>query len=273
MVLRPITLVGIMCELLGLSFACPLSADFSIRLFAKRGAENADGWGLAWYPDRSLAIVKEPLDWRESPYSRFLETYQGLRSEIYIAHVRHRSTSGTPTHADTHPFERELAGRHWVFAHNGTIQEFSALHLTRFRPIGGTDSEHLFCHLLELIAARDQPLVDELGWKWLHTMLQDINRRGTLNCLLSDGGRLYCYHDATAWKGLWMHKLVFRQAEERRLDDFSVSIGLDSEPANQGFVVATNPLSETGWHQFQPSQLVVFDHGRLAYSSAVPGTS
>jgi glutamine amidotransferase len=101
-----------MCELLGLSFARPLSADFSIRVFALRGAENADGWGLAWYPDRSLAIVKEALDWRESPYSRFLETYPGLRSEIYIAHVRHRSTSGTPTHADTHPFERELPGRH-----------------------------------------------------------------------------------------------------------------------------------------------------------------
>ena len=43
---------------------------------------------------------------------------------------------------------------------------------------------------------------------------------------------------------------------------------LESEPANQGFVVATNPLSETGWHQFQPGQLVVFDHGRLAYSSS-----
>src|SRR5712675_2361452 len=101
---QAVTLVGIMCELLGLSFARPLSADFSIRVFALRAAENADGWGLAWYPDRSLAIVKEALDWRESLYSRFLETYQGLRSEIYIAHVRHRSTSGTPTHADTHPF-------------------------------------------------------------------------------------------------------------------------------------------------------------------------
>src|SRR5205814_6028589 len=58
---RPITLSGTMCELLGLSFARPLSADFSIRIFALRGAENADGWGLAWYPDRSLSIVKEPL--------------------------------------------------------------------------------------------------------------------------------------------------------------------------------------------------------------------
>ena len=55
-------------------------------------AENADGWGLAWYPDRSVAVVKEALDWRESPYSKFLESYARLRSPIYIAHVRHRST-------------------------------------------------------------------------------------------------------------------------------------------------------------------------------------
>jgi predicted glutamine amidotransferase len=63
-----------MCELMGLSFAKPIAADFSIRVFALRAAENADGWGLAWYPDRSLALVKEPLDWRTSAHSRFLET-------------------------------------------------------------------------------------------------------------------------------------------------------------------------------------------------------
>ena len=47
-----------MCELMGLSFAKPISADFSIREFALRSEENADGWGLGWYPDQSLAVEK-----------------------------------------------------------------------------------------------------------------------------------------------------------------------------------------------------------------------
>ena len=52
-----------MCELMGLSFARPISADFSIREFAGRGMENAEGWGLVWYPDRAVAVVKEPVRW------------------------------------------------------------------------------------------------------------------------------------------------------------------------------------------------------------------
>src|SRR5712691_10887734 len=110
-----------MCELLGLSFAHPISADFSMCEFEQRDEENPDGWGLAWYPDQSLAIVKEPVEWRESQHSGFLAKYHALQSRIYIAHVRHKTTGGVPTHADTHPFSRELAGREYCFAHHGTL--------------------------------------------------------------------------------------------------------------------------------------------------------
>ena len=118
-----------MCELMGLSFAQPISADFSIHEFALRSEENADGWGLAWYPDQSVAVIKEPLKWRASGYTAFLETYPALRSRTYIAHVRHKTTGGEPTHADTHPFTRDwpvrtIASRTtapWK-AHSGTCR-------------------------------------------------------------------------------------------------------------------------------------------------------
>ena len=35
-----------MCELMGYNFAKPTQAAFSIREFARRDAENADGWGV-----------------------------------------------------------------------------------------------------------------------------------------------------------------------------------------------------------------------------------
>ena len=100
-----------MCELMGLCFARPVCADFSIREFALRGEENADGWGLGWYPDRSLALVKEPVRWGRRR-AGFHGTYRALRSAIYVAHVRHRTVGGEPTHADTHPFRRELRHLH-----------------------------------------------------------------------------------------------------------------------------------------------------------------
>src|SRR5690242_3220237 len=110
-----------MCELMGLSFAGPVSADFSIREFGRRGEENADGWGLGWYPDQSLAVAKEPVRWGQSKYTGFLQNYPDLQSRIYIGHVRHKTTGGAPTYADTHPFARELGGRDYCFAHNGTL--------------------------------------------------------------------------------------------------------------------------------------------------------
>src|ERR1700722_12496164 len=111
-----------MGELLGLSFAQPISAEFSMSEFERRDVENADGWGLAWYPDQSLAMVKEPVMWERSQHSGFLKSYSGLWSRIYIGHVRHKTTGSVPTHADTHPFAREFGGREYCFAHNGTIE-------------------------------------------------------------------------------------------------------------------------------------------------------
>lgn len=256
-----------MCELMGMSFAKPIAADFSIRRFSLRAAENADGWGLAWYPDRSAALVKEPLDWRSSDFSRFLESYARLQSAIYLAHVRHRSTGGPPTYADTHPFERELNGRQFCFAHNGTIRDHGELPLGRYHPLGTTDSERLFCHLLALIAARDTQLDTPEEWAWLHDNLQQINARGTMNCLISDGRRLFCYHDATAWKGLAYRQLRFHDPENRHLEDSSVRLQFDGDPYNSGYVIATSPLSASGWTTFVPGQLLVLEGGSVLLST------
>src|SRR5438034_1519094 len=110
----------LMCELMGMSFAKPVVASVSIQAFSERSKDNADGWGLAWYPDRSLAMIKQPVRW-SIEHTQFLEHYPGLLSSTYVAHVRQKTTGHTPTHADTHPFSRELNGREYCFAHNGTL--------------------------------------------------------------------------------------------------------------------------------------------------------
>jgi predicted glutamine amidotransferase len=257
-----------MCELMALCFAKPISADFSVREFGPRGEENADGWGLAWYPDRSVTIVKEPVRWRASKYSGFLETYSGLKSCVCIAHVRHKTTGGIPTHADTHPFARELDGRDYCFAHNGTLEgPFHDLPLGRYQPIGATDSEHLFCHLMAEIAAREDRLGGEASWRWLHSKLAAVNGMGRLNCVLSDGERVYCYHDRAGWKGLVVRRVRMRDEEPRRFEDPGVQIELEGQAFNTGLVVATRPLSANGWHSFHAGELMVLERGAICFSS------
>ncbi len=258
-----------MCELMAMSFDGPISADFSLREFAARGEENPDGWGLGWYPDRSLAVVKEPVKWGTSHYAGFLATNPTLLSRTFLAHVRHKTTGGEPTHADTHPFAREMAGRDYGFAHNGTLDGPAwDLPLGAHRPLGGTDSERFFCHLLREIAARGGPLDAEADWRWLHATLAAANTMGKLNCLLADGHRLFVYHDANGWKGLNFRKVRVRDGQARRFGDDELSVDLvGDEATNHGFVVATSPLSPSGWHTFHLGELIVFERGGVRHSS------
>ena len=258
-----------MCELMAMSFESPISADFSLREFAARGEDNPDGWGLGWYPDRSLAIVKEPRKWASSHYAGFLESYPTLLSRLYLAHVRHKTMGGEPTHADTHPFHRELGGRDYCFAHNGTIDGPAwDLPLGPFHPLGETDSERFFCHVLGEVAGRRGPLDDPEDWRWLHETFARANRFGKLNVLFSDGRRLFVYHDVNAWKGLHFRKVRLRHGQARHFADETMAVDLDADRAvNHGFVVATCPLSPTGWLPFQLGELIVFEGGEVRYSS------
>jgi glutamine amidotransferase len=258
-----------MCELMGMSFAKPIVADFSIREFALRGEQNADGWGLAWYPDHSVAVVKEPLQWHVSAHGDFLGSYPHLRAQIYLAHVRHRTIGGTPTHADTHPFTREWGGRDYAFAHNGTVTAVFDRPLGRFHPVGGTDSEYLFCWLLNEIARHGHHLEQESDWRWLHEQLRMMNRGGKLNCLLSDGRRLFCYFDENGHKGL-TYRHVHLYDESRTFGDPTVEIDVGDQLFNWGIVLASNPLSPTGWEHVQRGELLVLANGEIAFSTHGP---
>ncbi|HEX8198878.1 MAG TPA: class II glutamine amidotransferase [Isosphaeraceae bacterium] len=257
-----------MCELMAMSFAAPISADFSIRAFAPSDDENPDGWGLAWYPDQSLALVKEPRKWRESRHAGFLEANPHLSSRIYLAHVREKSRGGPPTHADTHPFGRELMGREYAFAHNGTLADpVYDLPLGPAHPLGQTDSEHAFCHLLRELAARGRHLDAEDDWRWLHASLARLNRLGTLNVLLADGRRLFCYHDAAGWKGLCFRPLRFSDRQARHFGDVDLTFDLEADAVNRGVVVASRPLGRGAWPSFRLGELLVLQDGAVCFSS------
>jgi predicted glutamine amidotransferase len=257
------------CELLGMSFEQPVSAEVTIRAFAMRDMANADGWGLGWFDeDYSLAIVKEPLRWRESRFAAFLQTYEHLRSRLIIGHVRHATTGGTPTRADTHPFTRELFGRFYCFAHNGTVRgAFEELPLGRFRPVGLTDSEHMFCHLLDQIAERGRQLDEREDWQWLHERLAQINEMGKVNCVLSDGRRMLCYRDRQWKKGLMMRSVTIDATHDRRLEDATMELDMTDNVANRGVVVATRPLTDEPWHPLRCGELLVLHDGEIQYST------
>lgn len=261
-----------MCELMGMCFARPVAARFSISAFAQRDADNPDGWGLAWYSGRSISIVKEPLPWRKSGYAEFLAHYDSLVSHLYIGHVRHATIGGAPKHADTHPFTRELDSRSYAFAHNGTIKKSrDRFLLERYHPIGDTDSERIFCALLDALADRHRPMSEVEDWRWLAAQLHEMNRMGKMNCLLADGERLFAWRDLEGFKNLHVHAVRIGENRVKHLEDPEFDIAVQpaaEDDVNRGIVIATCPMSDMGWHSLQPGELMVIEAGRIVFSSS-----
>lgn len=144
-----------MCELFGISARYPTDVNHSLALLRPRGGAigpHADGWGVAFYEGSAARVFKEPIPAAESRCLAFISEYD-FKSTTVVAHIRKANpvTIGRAS-ANTHPFERELAGRSWVFAHNGKLpglRDDADLQPSRFLPIGQTDSELAFCMLLD----------------------------------------------------------------------------------------------------------------------------
>jgi predicted glutamine amidotransferase len=143
------------------------------------------------------------------------------------------------------------------------LKDLGTLELGHYHPIGDTDSELAFCYLLGRLATAGIDLQQEQGWLWLYDVLKEVNRHGPLNCLLSDGQSLFCYHDATGYKGLSWRPIHEYSLEASYLEDEELQIELESPSRSEGFAVATHPLTGSGWRPFRPGELIVFGAGKV----------
>src|SRR3954470_1286836 len=173
-----------MCQLLGMNANTPTDAMFSFTGLATRADEHKDGFGIAFFEDRGLRLFVDQHSARTSPVAELVKGYP-IRSDNVIAHIR-KATQGRIGLENTHPFMRELWGRYWIFAHNGTLNGFAPRLRGPFRPVGSTDSEAAFCLMLE--ALRHAFPEGEPGVRPAQELLGEItlelSRFGTFNYLL-----------------------------------------------------------------------------------------
>ena len=215
-------------------------------------ADTPDGWGLAYRDQRGFHVFKEPIPAARS--ALFAQLCATVRSDLVVAHVRKARYPPINTMTNTHPFKRTCCGKEWVFAHNGLVPDVVALELETdnpvCRPMGETDSEYAFCHLLGHIAQQFQAAhpTDTAGWlQTLATVSGVVASYGKFNFLMSDGEHLIAYgHDR-------LHYLEQCAAES-----------LYDRPS-QRVLIATEVLNGSeDWIAFEPGELRVYRLGRLA---------
>ncbi len=247
----------------------PTDIVFSFSGLALRGGvsgPHGDGWGLALYDGRAVRMFLEPEAAARSHLAEFVRRHP-IKTLLAVAHVRRR-TRGRVSLENTHPFVRELWGRSWVFAHNGTVRRAKSLSLGRFRPIGDTDSERAFCALLSRLEERfdGYPRVRRELFAAVAEIGGELGGRGSFNFLLGDGAHLFA-RCATR-----LHHIV-RRAPFRTAtladEDLRVDFSEVTTPQDRVAVVATAPLTrDEEWVEGRPGELWVFRRGRLAATLA-----
>lgn len=268
-----------MCELLAMSSLRPTRLTFSLETLAAHGAVNGssrDGWEVAFYQDRDVALFREPRAAGDSPLVRFLET-QGPGTTLAISHIR-RATRGPTSLANTQPFARELAGRMHVFAHNGDlpgIEESMTLAYDRYRPLGNTDSEHAYCALLERIPALwgSSDLAPPLDRRItvVAQFAADLRRLGPANFLHADGDTLFAHgHRRIQPTGQIVPPGLFLLARQCAHADEAVHAGSVSVAAGfqEVVLIASVPLTDEKWRPISEGELVAVSAGRLIGSGS-----
>jgi glutamine amidotransferase len=251
----------------------PTDIVFSFSGLALRGGArgpHADGWGLALYQGRAVRTFLEPAAAARSALAAYIRRHP-IKTLLAIAHVRKR-TRGPVSLANTHPFVRELWGRHFTFAHNGTIRKaplHASTHVStstkaRFRPIGTTDSELAFCAILnhlDRVFPKGFPKDRTRYYRAVARVAKELGAHGSFNFLLGDGEQLFA-RCATKLSYI-VRRAPFRQATLSD-DDLSVNFADVTTPRDRVAIVATVPLTrDEKWTTGAPGEMWVFRRGKL----------
>ncbi len=265
-----------MCELFAMSSHAPATVSYSLNEFARNGSHlrsNHSGWGIAYFEDRDVILIREAEPAADSPWVRFIRE-QALASHCVIAHVRH-ATVGKPALYNTHPFRRALGGRVHAFAHNGTLADLDRTYdgsWLSFRPVGETDSELAFCLLLhrlrEVWEGRHEPPTLQERFDIFADFATEMAGFGPANFLYSDGEVLFVH----AHKRVYEENGGFSAPRPPGLCQRTCNLVEDGEPwhcpgmeigltGQRTTLFASVPLEDEGWEPLPEGTLVAVRGG------------
>ena len=256
-----------MCQLLGMNCNVPTDICFSFEGFQARGGKtdiHSDGWGIGFFEGNGSRLFLDVKPSCQSPIADLVRHYP-IHSLNAIAHIR-KATHGEVNLKNTHPFQRELWGSYWIFAHNGELKDFKPKLSGRFQPVGNTDSEMAFCYLMDSLVNRfssSRPTLRQI-YAVLFNASQEISKFGMFNYLLSDG-TVFFAHCTTS-----LHYII-REApfSKAHLIDEDVSIDFSevTTPEDRVTVIASEPLTDNEeWTKFASNELILFKDGLPLYS-------
>jgi transglutaminase-like putative cysteine protease/predicted glutamine amidotransferase len=258
-------------NLLAMSFEGELAPSFTLRCL-EPGRTLPDGWGLGYYPggEPSAAILKEPAPPQASIRSQLALAWEQVASSMFVLHIRH-ATWGALSDANTQPFARTWGRRDWLIAHAGSLDRKPAEVPGPFEPVGSTDTETMFCGLINRFAERGWRNLGQVDLAVLVGWLAELNEVGSLSMCFTDGRDLVVHADRRGvplWFGTLAppyEKIAFGD------DDLDVDLTRRGAKSRKGAIVCSERLAPRGadaeralhWRQLEPGRVLVIREGAV----------
>lgn len=253
-----------------MSFEGELAPSFTLHCLAA-GRTLPDGWGLGYYPagEPSAAILKEPAPPQASIRSQLALAWEQVESNVFVLHIRH-ATWGALSDANTQPFCRTWGRRDWMIGHAGSLDHKPEAP-GPFEPVGSTDTEQMFCMLLNRFIEKQWRSLMEVNLEELHGWLTDLNKIGELTMCLTDGRDLLVHADhrgVPLYIGLLVppyEKIAFGD------DDLDVDLTKRGAKSRKGAIISTEQLvardgdadKSIVWRQLAPGTLMIIREGAI----------
>ena len=269
-----------MPNLLAMSFEGELAPSFALHCL-EPGHELPDGWGLGYYPkgEPSAAILKEPAPPQVSIRSQLASAWEQVASNVFVLHIRH-ATWGALSDANTQPFSRTWGRRDWVIAHAGSLDRKLEDVPGPFEPVGSTDTEQIFCRLLNRFVEHGWRSLDDVDLDALTGWLDELNALGELTLVLTDGRDLLVHADRRGVP-MWLGKLS-PPYEKIAFGDADLGVDLTRRGAKsrKGVIVCTDKLDPADdgdaaravtWEQLEPGRVLVIREGAVIREATTGG--
>jgi len=262
-----------------MSFEGELAPSFTLHCLGA-GRALPDGWGLGYYPagEPSAAILKEPAPPQASIRSQLALAWEQVASNVFVLHIRH-ATWGALSDANTQPFSRTWGRRDWMMAHAGSLDRKELDVPGPFEPVGSTDTEQIFCGLLNRFVERGWRSLADVDLDVVLEWLGALNEVGEMTMCLTDGRDLLVHADRRG-APLWIGTLM-PPYERIAIGDADLDIDLTRRGAKsrKGIIVCTTQLEPregdatraVTWRQLAPGQLMVIREGAVIHERSTGG--
>ncbi len=150
---------------------------------------HQDGWGLAFYQEGELVVHKSGVNLLEETDKVINILNSAKSSPLMILHLRKSAWADTSNTRHAHPFHLNNT----VFFHNGVVYDYQSLLPAINIPGLGADARDTEVFFYHVMSGDSQ----DLGRDFLDSaaLIKQKHKFSALNCLFSDGVKLFAYRD------------------------------------------------------------------------------